>query len=73
MAEINKEELDFIDFISDKYEARVEELKARNKVIGNEATLKDVLQLFDDFFIDNSKRSQFIRAYTINEVLGGGN
>lgn len=71
MVEINKEALELAKLSADHFEDRVQELKDRNKVIGHEATIYDVMALFKEFNIEKAERAEKIRTNTINQVLGG--
>lgn len=71
MVEINKEALELAKLSADRFEDRVQELKDRNKVIGHEATIYDVMALFKEFNIEKAERAENIRTNTINQVLGG--
>lgn len=57
----------------DDLRTKVDELVARNAIIGQEATLKDVLLLFKEFNIsDNIGFGGYsARTRIINRVLGG--
>lgn len=52
---------------------RVNKLEERNSIIGQEATLKDVLLLFKEFNIsrDDGYMANLIRTRIINKLLGG--
>lgn len=52
---------------------RVNKLEEQNSIIGQEATLKDVLLLFKEFNIsrDDGYMANLIRTRIINKLLGG--
>lgn len=72
MLEFDKES--FIEGIQkwNDIRTKVDELVARNAIIGQEATLKDVLLLFKEFNIStNNGYGDLVRTRIINRVLGG--